>query len=368
LAIEGGDAKRHSVVRAVHNASTSLQETQGASQRCDLPDDVVEQDHLETIPPDDVAINNQIRPLPIENREEKSHEPTTSVPPVSPAKIATTIITDTAQRDAPAENQIVGEAGSAHCGRDTTSSDSVATASPCENSAEPLREIDVSPVNAADVKPTNESIPSGDELLSEDDVDHTWVADDDETTTTIVLPDPPSTDPTLRSETIAPAELDTKPSHSEATPDTLYVTLLSPGEIHEQRVSYLVGDLPKVAVMVPHPGPQTTDQEVVIQEEKEAEQAAEKIEAERIELERSAAYEETVTETKTASVACEDESILPVESVIKGQWWVLTFRCQSELKFSIGIGIPQLTETLDETPNLAEQEQGNLFHVTADKC
>ena len=218
------------------------------------------------------------------------------------------------------------------CEGDTTSGDAVALASSCGESAEPSHEGEATTVNASDVEPTDEPIASGDEPLvgankevavPEDYVDHDWIADDSETATMVVLPDPPSANPALSSsEMIALAEPDTKPSHSETTPETLYITLLSPGEVHEQRVSYLVGELPKVAVMVPHAEPQITNQGVQIQEEREAEQAAEKIEAEREELERSGAYIvglEAVGETKSAPVPVEDESIIPVESVTEGQ-------------------------------------------------
>ena len=253
---------------------------------------------------------------------------------VLPTETTTVTITDTVHHDS-AESPIVddqGEDGNTPRERDRTPGDTVASVSPRGESANPSHEVDATTVNAQNVESTDEPVPSSDELLSEvstevivpdHDMHHDWAADDGETTTTVVLPDPPSTDPTLspsRSETIVP-EPDTKPSHFKATPGTLYIALLSPVEAHDQRISYLVGDVPKVAVMVPHAGPQTTNQEAEIQEEKEAKQAAEKIEAERDELEKSHANRvEPKTVEETAPVGFKDESALPVESVTQGQW------------------------------------------------
>ena len=242
-----------------------------------------------------------------------------------------------------AESPIVGdqkEDGDTLCEQDATSGDAVASAAPFGESAEPSYEGEATIVDTSDVEPTDEPLTSGGELPSEANTEvavleaymgHDALAGDSETATMVVLPDPPSADPTLSSsEMMALATPDTKPSHSEATPETLYITLLSPGEVHEQRVSYLVGELPKVAIMVPHAEPQITNQEIQIQEEKEAEQAAEKIEAEREELERSGAHNmalEVVEETKFAPTAVEDEP-----------------------------------------PNLAEQEQGNIAHFITSRC
>jgi hypothetical protein len=295
--------------------------------------DVSGQEHIETVQPNVVVINDQTLLLLVESRVEQSRE---LVPNASTLSVptTTTIIADTVQNDALVERQTVddqGEDGNAPCERDTIPSDAIAS-TPCGESAEPSHEVEATILNALDIKPTDEPIPSGDELRSEintdavfteDDVDHTWVADDGETATTVILPDPPSTDPTLsRSETIALAKLDTKPSYSEVTPETLYIALLSPEEAHEQRVSYLVGELPKVAVIVPPTGPQTTNQELETQEQKEAEQAAKKIEAERDELERSTTCHvepNTVEEAKTAPVAFEDGFTWLAESVAEGQ-------------------------------------------------
>ncbi len=259
---------------------------------------------------------------------------TPSVPLTVTTRIA---IPDTVQGNALAELTMFGdqgEGGNAPNGRDTMPGGDIASKSPCGQSAEPSHEVEATIASVQDVKLIDEPIPSGDELLSEintdvvvaeDDVDHTWVADDGETATTVVLPDPPSTDPARSgSETIALAKLDTKLPHSETTLETLYISLLSPEEVHEQQISYLVGELPKVAVMVPPAGPQTANQEIEIQiqEEKEAEQAAEKIEAERDEIERSVSYNvvpNAVEEARTVPVAFEDASPLPGESVAQGQ-------------------------------------------------
>ena len=246
-----------------------------------------------------------------------------------------TTIPDTVQGDALVECTKVddqGEDGSAPSGRDTTIGEDVASTPPCGQSAEPSNEVEATTASVPDVNIIDEPIPSGDEPLSEintevvvaeDDVDRTWVADDGETATTVVLPDPPITGPAHNgSGMIELAKLDTKPPHSEQTLETLYLSLLSPEELHEQRISYLVGELPKVTVMVPPAGPQTINQEIGIEEEKEAEQAAEKIEAERDEIERSDAFNvepSAVEEARNASVAFGDESPLPVESVIQGK-------------------------------------------------
>lgn len=254
---------------------------------------------------------------------------TPSVPfPVS----TTTTIPDTVQGGALAELDQGGD-GNAPSGRDTMPGDGIASASPCGQSAEPPHEVEAVIATVQDAELIDEPIPSGDELLSEintdvvakDDVDHTWVADDSETATMVVLPDPPSTDPARSgSEAIALARLDTELPHSEATLETLYISLLSPEEVHEQQISYLVGELPKVAVMVPPTGPHTTNQEIEIQiqEEKEAERAAKKIEAERVEIERTISYNvepNAVEGVRTAPVAFEEGSPSPGESAAQGQ-------------------------------------------------
>ena len=299
---------------------------------------MVEQDDVETTQPNVINTNDRTLLPPVEGRAEQSREPapdTTSTPSV-PLSVATTAaITDVVQGGALAKWPIVGdqgEDGNAPSGQDTTLAGAVASTSPCGESAEPSHEVGATTVSVLDVKPIDEPIPSGDELLSEsntdvvvaeDDVDRSWVADDGETATTVVLPDPPSTDPALSgSETIALAKLDTKHSHPETTLETLYISLLSPEEVHEQQISYLVGELPRVTIMVPLAESQTTNQGIEIQEEREAELAAEKIEAERGETERPAACDlepNAAEEARTAPVALEDESVFPVESVAQGQ-------------------------------------------------
>ena len=258
---------------------------------------------------------------------------TPSVPFTVPT---TTTVPDTVQGDDLAKLTIVGdqgEDGNAPSGRDTIPGDGIASTSPCGQSAELPHEVEATISTVQDVRLIDEPIPSGDEwqsevntdvVVAEDDVDHTWVADDGETATTVVLPDPPSTDPARSgSETMALAKLDTKLPHSESTLETLYISLLSPEEVHEQQISYLVSELPNVAVMVPPAGPHTANQEIEIQiqEEKEAEQAAKKIEAERVEMERSFSHkvELNAVETRTASVAFDDGSPLPGESAAQGQ-------------------------------------------------
>ena len=285
----------------------------------------VEQDRTETTQPNTVVTTNDQTLLPtVEDGVEQLRglvPDIISTPSVPLTVTTTTTIPDTAQ----------GEDVSAPSGRDTTTGDDVAS-TPHEQPAKPSHEVEATTASYMDVKLIDEPIPSGDELLSEihtevavaeDVVDHTWVADDGQTATTVVLPDPPITDPARSgSETIELAKLDIKPPHSEQIFETLYLSLLSPEEVHEQQISYLVGDLPKVTVMVPPTGPQTIDQEIEIEEEKEAEQAAEKIEAERDEIERSVAYNVepiAVEEARTASIAFEDESPLPVESVAQGK-------------------------------------------------
>jgi len=298
--------------------------------------DLVGQDHVETMQPN--AINDQALLPSVESRVEQSRVPVPDITSTScapPTVITTMALTNMVHKGVFAESSNVadqGEDGNAPCARNTTPGGAVASESPCGESAEPSHEVEATTDSALNVKPTDELIPPGSELLSdintdvvvtEDDVDHTWVADDSETATTVVLPDPPSIDPMLSiSETTALAKLDTEPSHSEVTPETIYIALLSPQEAHEQQVSYLVGELPKVTVMVPPAGPQTINQEVEIQEKNEAEQAAEKIEAERNEMERSVTCSvepDAVDEEKTAPVPCGDESTLPVESVAEGQ-------------------------------------------------
>jgi hypothetical protein len=337
--------------------------------------DVVEQDHIQTMQPDAVALNQILLPL-AESHEEQSLElvpNTTSTPFSPPTETTATTITETIQNGAPPERPIVSdqtEDRDTPSDQDTTSGDAVNSASPPRKLSKPPHEADVV---APDTKSTHQSIPSGGQLLPEVDgvIIPEYEVDNGETAPSLVLPDPPSTDPTLsRSETTIPLELDTKLSQSEVTAGTLYITLLSPEELHEQRVSYLVGELPKVAVMVPHVMPQITIQEVDIQEEKEAEQAAEKIEAERDELEKSGTYSVgplVVEETKTSLVVFEDESTLPVESVTEGQRSALMVQCRSELKSPIEIGISDANKILDEPPNIV-QESGNFSPVTANRC
>lgn len=301
-----------------------------------IAEDTSQGDRVGTMQSGAVVVNDQIV-LP-ESREEQTRQlvpDTTSTLSVPPTETTPTTITNTVQNDAFAERPIVGsqkEDGNTHREQDTIPGGVDTSASPHGESTEPSHDVEATSVNAQDGKSTGESIPSDDELLSEvntkgvvpeDDADHYWVADDGETSTTVVLPDPPSTDPTFsKSDAITPTELDVMPSHFKITPKTLYISPLSPGEVHEQRVSYLVGELPKVAIMVPQTGPQTTNQEVEIQEKKEAEQAAEKIEAERDELERSGTHSiepMTVEETKAALVTSEGESIGSIKSVTEGQ-------------------------------------------------
>lgn len=306
---------------------------------------VVEQVHAGAMQPDPVAINDQIPLPPMKTCEEQPREvvpDTTSTLSVPPTEPTTAIIMDTVQNDAFAERPSAGdqrEDGDTPYARDTTRSDSITSASPCWMSPEPSHDVEATTMNTSDIISVEEPIPSGGEPLSEAneeigvpkvDVYCNWIAEDNETATTVVLPAPPSTDPILsRSETIAPTELDVKPPQSEATPETLYITPLSPKEAHEQWVSYMVGELPKVTIMVPQAGPQTTNQEVQIQEEKEAQQAAEKIKAERDELERSGRYSvepKAAEETKAAPVSFMDDSIVPVKSATEGKWWALTFQ------------------------------------------
>lgn len=299
---------------------------------------MVEQDDVETTQPNVATTNDQTLLPPVEVQVEQSRDlvpDTMSTPSVPLTVTTTTTITDMVQGDALAKWPMVGDQGNdgnVPSGRDDPLGGAVASTSRCGESAEPPHEVGAGTLSVLDVKPVDEPIPSGDEPPSEvntdvvgaeDDVSHTWVADDDETATTVVLPDPPSIDPALsESETKALAELDTNPLYSEPTPETLYISLLSPEEVHAQQISYLVGELPRVAVMVPHTGPQTTNQGIVTQEETEAERAAEKIEAERGEVERYLACNvepSAVEEARAASVAFEDESAFPVESVAQGQ-------------------------------------------------
>lgn len=278
---------------------------------------VVEQDRIETTQPNTIVTTNDQTLLPtVEGRVEQSVPDIISTPSVPLTVATTTTIPDTVQGDALTECTMVGdqgEDGSAPSGREITIGAGIAS-TPCGQAAESSHEVEATTSSVLGVKLIDEPIPSGEESLSEintevvvteDDVDRTWVADDGETATTVVLPDPPMTDPARSgSETIELAKLDIKPPHSEQIFETLYLSLLSPEEVHEQQISYLVGELPKVAVMVPPSGPQTINQEIEIEEEKEAEQAAEKIEAERDEIEISIAYDvepnavESVTQGK----------------------------------------------------------------------
>jgi hypothetical protein len=296
---------------------------------------VADQDHVETTPPNVVTTNNQTLLPPVEGpvvEQLRELVPDTTSTPSGPLTVTpATTITDVVQGGALAKRPMVGdqgEDGNAPGGQDTAPGGPLASTSPCGESAEPSHGVGESTVSVLDVKPIDEPVPSGDELLSaintdavvaEDDVDHTWVVDDGGTATTMILPDPPSTDPALSgSETKPLAKLDTEQPHPDATPETLYISLLSPEEVHAQQISYLVGELPRVAVMVPLAGPQTTNQGIETQEEKEAKWAAEKIEAERDEIERSAACDvkPNAVEERTAPVAFEDECDFPVESSI----------------------------------------------------
>lgn len=285
-----------------------------------------------TIQSDSTAINDP-QPL-VGSRERQSLRPvpdTMFTVASLPTEATADVTADTVQNDAFAEIDGQKEDEDALCERGSTSGDAVASVSPFGVSAEPPHEGEAVTVNTSDIEPTDEMIPSGGEPLLDANtevaipeafVHHDWLEDDDETATTVVLPDPPSTDPILSSlETITLAEPDTKPSHSEVTPETIYMSLLSPGEVHEQRVSYLIGELPKVAIMVPYAEPQLTNQKVRIQEEKEAEQAAAKIEAAREELERSGAPSvelEAVEERSSAPITVEEPTV-PVESDTEGQ-------------------------------------------------
>lgn len=298
---------------------------------------MVEQDHAETTQPIVVTTNDQTILPPVEAQVEQSRDPVpdTTSTPSDPLTVTTTTITDMVQGDALAKWPMVGDQGddrNVPSERDNPPGRAVASTPPYGESVEPPHEVGAGTLSVLDVNPVDEPIPSGGEPLSvvntdvvgaEDDVSHTWVADDGETATTVVLPDPPSIDPALsESETKALTKLDTNPLYSEPTLETLYISLLSPEEVHAQQISYLVGELPRVAVMVPHAGPQTTDQGIVTQEETEAERAAEKIEAERGEVERYVACNVepgAVEEARVASVAFEDEFEFPVESVAQGQ-------------------------------------------------
>ena len=285
-----------------------------------------------TIQSDSTAINDP-QPL-VGSRERQSLRTvpdTTFTVAGLPTEATANVTADTVQNDAFAEIDDQKEDEDALCERGSTSGDTIASVSPCGVSAEPPHEGGVAAVNTSDIEPTDGPITTGDEPLSDANtevaipeafVGRDWLEGDDEAATTVVLPDPPSTDPALSSsETRIFAEPDNKPSHSEVTPENLYISLLSPGEVHEQRVSYLVGELPKVVIMVPYAEPQLTNQEVRIQEEKEAEQAAAKIEAAREELERSGALNvelEAVEERSSASITVEEPTV-PVESDTEGQ-------------------------------------------------
>ena len=45
----------------------------------------------------------------------------------------------------------------------------------------------------------------------------------------------------------------------------------------------------------------------------------------------------------------------------------LSVQCRSKFKSPIGMDIPEFIEALDDPPNLAEQEHGNLFLFTASR-